>query len=91
MEVDTRNVSQKCDLLHRQLEGLQKRILVRAKLGKHTGGDSPLGYRWVDNQLVINEKEAPLRKLIYELYAKQSGRRIGVYSSTCDCIRRTLG
>ncbi len=43
-------------------------IPVRAQLGKRLGGYPPLGYKWVNNQLQIDEQTAPIRKLIYELF-----------------------
>ncbi len=44
-------------------------VPIRAKAGKPTGGQAPFGYQWVDQKLVIDETEAPVRTLMFELFA----------------------
>ncbi|HLP32163.1 MAG TPA: recombinase family protein [Bacteroidia bacterium] len=43
-------------------------VPIRAKLGKPLGGQATFGYRWDGKELVIAENEAPIRKLVYELF-----------------------
>lgn len=45
-------------------------VPIRAQLGKSLGGTPALGYKWVNKELVIDEKYAPIRKLIYEQFLK---------------------
>ncbi len=42
---------------------------------KAVGGIAPFGYRWRGGALVIDEAEAPVRKLIYELFLKHRRKK----------------
>jgi len=45
-------------------------VPIRAKMGKPLGGAAPFGYEWKGKELIVNKKEASIRKLMYELFAE---------------------
>lgn len=45
-------------------------VPIRASLGKPLGGQAPFGYKWEGKNFAIEETEAPVRKLMYELFLK---------------------
>ena len=49
---------------------------VRAKLGKPLGGEVPFGYKWENKELVLNESEVPVRRLVHELFAEHKRKRV---------------
>jgi len=50
-------------------------VPIRAKMGKPLGGQASFGYRWDDKELVIDEKEAPIRRLLHELFLQHQRRK----------------
>jgi site-specific DNA recombinase len=58
-------------------------VPIRAKMGKPLGGQASFGYKWLDKELVIDEKEAPVRKLMYEIFLKTKRKK-----TTADELNR---
>jgi site-specific DNA recombinase len=50
-------------------------VPIRAQMGKSLGGAASFGYKWEGKEFVIDENEAPVRKLIYEIYIKTRRRK----------------
>ena len=50
-------------------------VPIRASMGKPLGGQGSFGYRWDGKELIIDEIEAPVRKLIYEIFLKTKRKR----------------
>lgn len=52
-----------------------KSVPIRAGLGKPLGGQASFGYMWDNGEYKVDEKEAPVRKLIYEIFLKTKRKK----------------
>jgi site-specific DNA recombinase len=50
-------------------------VPIRARMGKPLGGQASYGYKWDGKELVIDEQEAPVRKLMYEIFLKTKRKK----------------
>ena len=50
-------------------------VPIRAKMGKPLGGQASFGYRWDGKELVIDQKESPVRKMVYELFTEHKRKK----------------
>lgn len=50
-------------------------VPIRAEMGKPLGGQASFGYTWHNKELVLDPKEAPIRKLVYELFIQHQRKK----------------
>lgn len=58
------------------LERIMASLETRRALGKFTGGMASYGYKIENAEVVINEEEAPVRRLIYDLFLEHKRRKV---------------
>ncbi len=54
---------------------VQASVPIRASMGKPLGGQATYGYKWVEKELLVDEKEAPIRKLLYDIFLQNKRKK----------------
>jgi site-specific DNA recombinase len=50
-------------------------VPIRAEMGKPLGGQASFGYKWEGRELMIANNEAPIRKLLHEIFLKTKRKK----------------
>ncbi|MCP4181165.1 MAG: recombinase family protein [bacterium] len=67
---------------------VKQSVEIRAKMGKKLGGQAQFGFRWNRNELELHPEEAPIRKMMYQLFLKEE-RKTTVANMLNDMGYRT--
>ena len=54
---------------------VQASVPIRASMGKPLGGQATFGYKWEGKELLIDENEAPIRKLLYDIFLQNKRKK----------------
>lgn len=57
------------------VDRVKSSMYERAKLGKKTGSNGQYGFKWEGDELVLHPEEAPIRKMMYELFLKEKRKK----------------
>jgi len=56
-------------------ERISASIITRAELGKHIGGQAPYGFMYKNKKITPHPEEAPILKLMYELFLEHKRKK----------------
>jgi site-specific DNA recombinase len=72
-------------------ERVKASVPIRAKLGKPLSGSAPFGYIWKNKEFIVDEKNAPVRKLMYEIFKRTKRKQTTANELNNLGYRTTMG